>query len=892
MWNRTTPRTRFRPRNTRRVLTGGMCLERLEGRQLLSAAEFELSSLLPANGGDGSTGSVVTGVAQNGFLGRFPTATQPLGDINQDGYADVLLSAFRASSSDPSSAGHVYILLGRPGGFPVQPDLNSLDGVSGYTVEGVSGQGLVGAAVGDVNHDGAPDVALLVPAARSSTGLFLDGSRTYVLFGGGGHLASLDLADGFQDGHINVAAVGGADGFVINGTPTDPTFSGTTGNTVSSRVANAGDLNGDHVDDLVIGSAHAPADPGRVYVIFGRDSSAGRTFPATIDLGALDGSNGFLIPGKGPVDDLGASVTGAGDVNADGFGDLVLGAEFATTAGGTQSGRAYVVFGRASFPATFDLGTLNGTNGFAVNGGAPFDYLGGWSGGGPGDFNGDGVSDVLIQAFGADGVAGGPTGASYVIFGKKTAVAGPFAAAIGVGSLVGSNGVALLGTRTYSAFAGDVNHDGYDDVITADYTADPNNLTDAGRAFVVYGGSSFGPSLSVTSLLAANGGDGSAGFALNGYAAGGYAGFGIGGAGDLNGDGYADILVAASYADANGLTDNGQAYLVYGKPSPAKATKFYVVGDSSPDRTFEYTATGSAVESYAVGGGNTAPRGAASTAAGDKVWVVDANKNVYVYNTVGTLLGSWTAGGLPPNAAVEGITTNGTDVWVVDAQQDKVFRYTGAAGRLSGTQNAAGGFTLNSGNAGPKDVVTDGTSLWVVNDSITDKVFKYSLSGSLLGSWTITGAGSSPTGITLDPSGGGTLWTVDGGTGRVYQFDNARGRTSGSLAPSTGFPLAAGNANPQGIADPPTLATGAARAAGRADLRRPPAGWAAYPSTTIPGFREIRSNRETPAAPAFAAIPQPSPQAFWGDRDLTLIALEQFHGDARRTRFSVRSVRN
>src|SRR5262249_51817779 len=125
------------------------------------------------------------------------------------------------------------------------------------------------------------------------------------------------------------------------------------------------------------------------------------------------------------------------------------------------------------------------------------------------------------------------------------------------------------------------------------------------------------------------------------------------------------------------------------------------------------------------------------------------------------------------------------------------------ASRLSGSQNAASSFSLNSGNTSPKDIVTDGTNLWVVNDSSTDKVFKYTLSGSLVGSWTITGAGSSPTGITLDPAHVGNLWIVDSGTDRVYQFDNAASRISGSQSPSTSFALAAGNTNPQGIADPP-----------------------------------------------------------------------------------------
>jgi hypothetical protein len=93
--------------------------------------------------------------------------------------------------------------------------------------------------------------------------------------------------------------------------------------------------------------------------------------------------------------------------------------------------------------------------------------------------------------------------------------------------------------------------------------------------------------------------------------------------------------------------------------------------------------------------------------------------------------------------------------------------------------------------------------LWVVNDSTTDKVFKYTLAGSLLGSWTIDAANASPTGITLDPTNVSHLWIVDNGTDRVYQYDNAAGRTSGSQSASTSFALAAGNTNPQGIADPP-----------------------------------------------------------------------------------------
>ena len=149
-------------------------------------------------------------------------------------------------------------------------------------------------------------------------------------------------------------------------------------------------------------------------------------------------------------------------------------------------------------------------------------------------------------------------------------------------------------------------------------------------------------------------------------------------------------------------------FLVKLDPTVYDATKFYVVNDASQDQTYEYNASGGLVESYSLNSGNTAPRGAASTIAGDKTWVVDANRKVYVYNTSGGLLGSWTAGTLASNATVEGIATNGTDVWIVDAKSDKVYKYSGAASRLSGSQNAASSFSLNSSNTSPKDIVTDG----------------------------------------------------------------------------------------------------------------------------------------------------------------------------------------
>ena len=158
---------------------------------------------------------------------------------------------------------------------------------------------------------------------------------------------------------------------------------------------------------------------------------------------------------------------------------------------------------------------------------------------------------------------------------------------------------------------------------------------------------------------------------------------------------------------------------------------------------------------------------------------------------------------MPSNMQPEGITVNGTDVWIVDRRSAKVYRYANAAGLHSGTMNATSSFSLTGSNNTPKDLVTDGTSIWVVNDGSTDKVFKYTVNGTLLGSWTMNSGGGSPTGITINPTNVSDIWIVDSSTDKVYDFSGAASRTSGSQSPSTSFALAAGNTNPQGIADPP-----------------------------------------------------------------------------------------
>ena len=120
-------------------------------------------------------------------------------------------------------------------------------------------------------------------------------------------------------------------------------------------------------------------------------------FPANIDLSSLDGTTGFKLNGEAADDSSGFSVASAGDVNGDGFDDLIVGASRADPHG-NNSGASYVVFGKASgFAANLDLSSLDGTNGFQLNGAAADDNSG-RSVASAGDVNGDGFADLIVGA--------------------------------------------------------------------------------------------------------------------------------------------------------------------------------------------------------------------------------------------------------------------------------------------------------------------------------------------------------------------------------------------------------------------------------------------------------------------------------------------------------------
>ncbi len=267
--------------------------------------------------------------------------------------------------------------------------------------------------------------------------------------------------------------------------------------------------------------------------------------PGTIRLSDIDSQTGFTVPALAAGDAHGFSITSLGDINADTFGDFAIGAPAANSAAGIT----YVIFGKATgFGSTFDVLTLDGTNGFVVLGGQPDDYSG-ESVRSAGDINGDQIPDMLITT----------QNTAYVIYGKS----GPFSATLSLQSLTAADGFQITGFGTLSNpylrlnTLGDVNGDGKGDIaIGVPYSGSGGR----GAVYVIFGGDAQFPlSLDVSTL------DGTNGFAMTGEAPGDHFGFSIAGAGDMNGDGRADILIGAPDADSAEFNNVGAVYVVFGK---------------------------------------------------------------------------------------------------------------------------------------------------------------------------------------------------------------------------------------------------------------------------------------------------------------------------------------
>ena len=232
------------------------------------------------------------------------------------------------------------------------------------------------AFAGDVDGNAVPDVMIGAPEALPEDTF---AGRVYIAFG-------LLNSEG-----IDLAELGDGDGgFVVNGEGGD---AGT-----GEAIAAAGDVNGDGLDDLVIGAGETNAGGGpagdvvgRTFVVFGKmDHDA----VSLADVHA--GEGGFSITGAAMADFSGADVDGSGDVNGDGLADVIVGAPFSDPHG-PESGRAYVVYGKADGSPVSLADVEAGVGGFAIEGEAAQDFAGN-AVANAGDFNGDGFDDVVVGA--------------------------------------------------------------------------------------------------------------------------------------------------------------------------------------------------------------------------------------------------------------------------------------------------------------------------------------------------------------------------------------------------------------------------------------------------------------------------------------------------------------
>ncbi len=358
---------------------------------------------------------------------------------------------------------------------------------------------------GDFNGDGFGDIA--IGALRNSDSGTFSGAA-YVVFGP-------------LTGQLNV---GSADLKVTGLSDRDYVGRGVTG---------AGDTNNDGYDDILIGAIGddtGGTDAGAAFLVLGPASGSFNVNSADVEFAGAEAG------------DIAGELTYAGDVNNDGFDDVFVGAQY-NGDGGDRSGAAYLIFGPTSVDMSLAAADVIFTGEEANDEAAS-------SIGGGGDIDGDGYMDLLIAARGEDS-GGDSAGALYVIYGGGSMSDTDLSAADA--KFTGEADNAQIGWGISLASAGDTNNDGYDDIVVgARYDSEAARY--AGGAYIIEG------PVSGTSSLS------SADAKLLGESAGDFSGDSVHGPGDIDNDGFDDVLIGSGYSDV-GNTNAGAVYLVRGPVS-------------------------------------------------------------------------------------------------------------------------------------------------------------------------------------------------------------------------------------------------------------------------------------------------------------------------------------